>query len=271
MTSLTRLRDGDATDVERALLDSSLEDAPSASSRRQTLLALGLAAGAGGALAPTAAHAAVKIASGGKSAGTITALALAKWLGTGAAVGAVTAACIATATTPGLLFRKDPPPVTAPASTPTAPVARNAPAARPAEPESAEEAEPAPAASAPSHAAFPSGAPAAEEPFEAESAPVAARPAAPGTDVVAEVASLDRVRGALARGDANAAVALLADHARRFPGGALQPEAVVLRVRALRDLGRMREATALAESFLAAHPGSPQAPRLRALVGLASK
>ncbi|MBM4362514.1 MAG: hypothetical protein FJ104_07520, partial [Deltaproteobacteria bacterium] len=50
------------------------------------------------------------------------------------------------------------------------------------------------------------------------------------------------------------------------PRGALAPEAVVLRVRALLALGRVAEANTVAGSFLAGRPDGPQAARIRSLV-----
>jgi len=90
------------------------------------------------------------------------------------------------------------------------------------------------------------------------------KPAA--STVLAEVASLDRARAALAAGDARTALARISAHDASFPGGALQPEAVVLRVRALNLLGDRVQAASVANRFLAAHPDSAQAARLRSLV-----
>jgi outer membrane protein assembly factor BamD (BamD/ComL family) len=85
--------------------------------------------------------------------------------------------------------------------------------------------------------------------------------------VVEEVRSLDAARAALSAGDPRAALARLDAHERRFPGGTLEPEGIVLRVRALRDLGEWAEAARVANAFIASHPDSAQATRLRALVG----
>jgi hypothetical protein len=49
--------------------------------------------------------------------------------------------------------------------------------------------------------------------------------------------------------------------------GMLQPEAVVLRVRALLALGERRQAERVANRFIAAHPDGAQSGRLRALIG----
>jgi hypothetical protein len=108
-----------------------------------------------------------------------------------------------------------------------------------------------------------------QEPGAATS-PGAVPPEAPSA-LVQEVASLDRVRAALAAGDPNGALARLSAHHRAFPSGALEPEAVVLEVRALVQLGRRGEASHVASRFLAGHPGSPQAARLESLVGSAPR
>jgi len=111
MDRFERLLDTDATETERALLDSAGDDIPSAHARNRTLAAMGV--GAGALLgASQAAHAATKLVATGaasgatKGAGAVSALLLLKWVGTGAVVGSVVAAAVATATTPGLIFSK---------------------------------------------------------------------------------------------------------------------------------------------------------------------
>ncbi|MBN9166056.1 MAG: hypothetical protein J0I07_34220, partial [Myxococcales bacterium] len=51
-----------------------------------------------------------------------------------------------------------------------------------------------------------------------------------------------------------------------FPHGLLRPEATVLRTRTLLAQGRREEAVKLAEDFLAKHPRSVHANRIRALL-----
>ncbi|MCC6554624.1 MAG: outer membrane protein assembly factor BamD, partial [Polyangiaceae bacterium] len=70
-------------------------------------------------------------------------------------------------------------------------------------------------------------------------------------------------REALAGGRARAALAALDAYSARFPGGRLALEAEVLRIEALAGSGEASAATALARAFLAAHPASPYANRLR--------
>src|SRR5262249_24696597 len=95
MTRFDRLLDSDATDVERMLLDSASVDAPSARARRRALAAMGVS---GAVLAGTPAAAAAKLAAapGVKSVDSASGLLVLKWLGTGAVVGSVVAASIAT-------------------------------------------------------------------------------------------------------------------------------------------------------------------------------
>jgi len=67
----------------------------------------------------------------------------------------------------------------------------------------------------------------------------------------------------LAQKRTSAALALLDEHASRFPRGALAEERSAARVLALCDLGRAREARGAAEAFVRASPNSPLVPRLR--------
>lgn len=100
------------------------------------------------------------------------------------------------------------------------------------------------------------------------SAPSAASPIASAAPdpLVAELALLDAARRALARSDAGEALRLLKEREARFPRGAMADEALVLRVEALVQAGRVTEAKALADAYLEQNPGSAYAPRLRALV-----
>ncbi len=81
-----------------------------------------------------------------------------------------------------------------------------------------------------------------------------------------EIASMDRVRSAIAAGDGVRAAQLVDDYERRFPRGTFTQEAEVLRVEALVLRGDRAAASRAAERFLASHPSSPHAPRLRAIV-----
>lgn len=101
-----------------------------------------------------------------------------------------------------------------------------------------------------------------------DDAPVAAaRPSAarvPST-LADEVSSLREAREALAAGQTQRAFAALDAYLQRFPRGHLGLEAEQLRIETLARSGNTAAASARARSFLAAHPTSPYAPRLRAL------
>lgn len=103
-----------------------------------------------------------------------------------------------------------------------------------------------------------------------EEAPLAAKPGAarvPATPstLADEVSSLREAREALAAGQTQRAFAALDAYVQRFPGGHLGLEAEELRIEALARSGNTAAASARARTFLAAHPTSPYAPRLRAL------
>jgi RNA polymerase sigma-70 factor (ECF subfamily) len=67
----------------------------------------------------------------------------------------------------------------------------------------------------------------------------------------------------LSQKNTSAALALLDEHASRFPGGALAEERTAGRVLALCDLGRTAEARLAADAFVRRSPQSPLVPRLR--------
>jgi hypothetical protein len=306
MNMMGRLRDEDATDVERWLLDSAAEDAPGPGAREAALVAIAagvVATSSAAAAAPVASGATLGAAgatSGAKATGSLLTVAALKWLGVGAIAGTVVAsvasvASVAThpvahtttsvAASPAKIIA--PPPANAPqpaVPAVTPPPEASAEAVAPPPEASVEAVAPPPEASAEARAPSPSSVelhPAPDVPSNAAPARQSSRAqatntapsvgalptAAAGNSVVDEVASLDRARVALARHDAAKALELLSAHRARFGGGALEPEAVVLRVRALLDVGQRDRATSVAEAFLRAHPGTPQAARLRTLVG----
>jgi hypothetical protein len=99
---------------------------------------------------------------------------------------------------------------------------------------------------------------------EPQSSSAPAKGQAPRPDVAREVALLDGARVALLQGDARRALDTLAE-LERLPGRSLQPEATVLRVRALLASKDAEGARQVAARFVAAAPGSPQVPVLRGL------
>jgi outer membrane protein assembly factor BamD (BamD/ComL family) len=81
------------------------------------------------------------------------------------------------------------------------------------------------------------------------------------------MALLGEAQAAIQRGDFTAALGKLDEHTRTFPSGALGEEAAAARVVALCGAGRAEEAQTLAKTFLARHPSSPLAPRVRNACG----
>lgn len=78
-----------------------------------------------------------------------------------------------------------------------------------------------------------------------------------------ETELLREAHAASRRGDARAALALLDEHARRFPRGMLTSERSGLRVLALCDAGEVAQARTEASRFLASSPPSGLAERVR--------
>jgi hypothetical protein len=76
-----------------------------------------------------------------------------------------------------------------------------------------------------------------------------------------ELSLLKRAREA----DPTQALALTAEHARRFPTGALEQEREMIAIDALLRLGRRDVAEQRAKRFQAQYPGSAHARRLSAL------
>lgn len=82
----------------------------------------------------------------------------------------------------------------------------------------------------------------------------------------AEVAVLERARAALSAGDARRTLVELEAHRKLAPAGALAPEAQALRIEALAALGKRSEAAEEARDYLARHPATPAADRVRDLL-----
>jgi hypothetical protein len=85
-------------------------------------------------------------------------------------------------------------------------------------------------------------------------------------DLGAQLAIIDAARGLLAQGTARDALARLHEYDVRYPGGALALEATALRVEALLRAGDRTKGQALGERFVARHPNSPYAARIRSLL-----
>jgi Outer membrane lipoprotein len=96
-------------------------------------------------------------------------------------------------------------------------------------------------------------------------APQATQPTASST-LADEVAALQVARTALAAHDPGGAIVALDRYKSRFPAGKLGPEATVLRIDALNQRGDHAAASALGDRFLATHPHSPYADRVRSIL-----
>ncbi len=86
--------------------------------------------------------------------------------------------------------------------------------------------------------------------------------AQPANNLSAETELLAKVRERLRAGRATESLALLAEHARRFPNGALSEEAAASHVLALCAAGRISEADAEKARFHSSYPRSPLGPRI---------
>jgi hypothetical protein len=112
---------------------------------------------------------------------------------------------------------------------------------------------------------------AAPEPAPADKrAIVTPRPADSRSDNLAqEVAILSRAGTELHGGRAQAALAVLDEHQRKFPGGVLAQERMAARVQALCTLGRTKEAQAELARLTRLSPNSPHEARARKACGAA--
>jgi hypothetical protein len=98
-----------------------------------------------------------------------------------------------------------------------------------------------------------------------EMPPGTAPPAQRPTDADEELRLVGAAQRALSR-DPTRALALVREHARRFPDGALAEERDALFVSALWETGRKDEARTLARRFTQEHPGSTYVARMREIL-----
>jgi hypothetical protein len=91
-----------------------------------------------------------------------------------------------------------------------------------------------------------------------------ARDNAAAPQIASEVALLKRAQRELASANASQSLALLDDHAQRYPDGALKAERLGARVFALCQLGQVEQARATAREFLSIAGSSPLVPRVLA-------
>jgi hypothetical protein len=256
-----------------ALIESARDDAPPRSSRQRALLAVGAGGGAllaasaakGGAALAAGAAASGSAGSAGTSSGTVAAWGVvAKWIGGSAVAAVVTAGAMGKIDVPHPFARAN---VTqAPRQAPAPPTAR---ALRTVETKEAETMPDVPVAPPP-----------LPEPERIQVAPVKASAREPiaqpanesaarrpqTSNLVGEIATLDRAREAVAGGAFDRAFAAIDEYDRRFPAGTLSLESQVLRVEALAQRGDRDRAARLAEAFLAQHPSSAHTARVRSLL-----
>jgi hypothetical protein len=267
----------------RALLDAARDgDGPTLEDRArvQRALASALAAGAAAGVTAKAGAAAAKasLPAGASAAGTAVATAgatkIAAWLGVGVVAGLASAGVVVATSrgpTPPAQAQKPRPALVAPVTTNPAANRAPAPAANQAgAPTATDPVEAAtPASEAPAVAARAAATPLTRDP--SASAPDRGHPAASTGSVATrpvpssladETAALEAARGALGRGDARTALALIEDHERRFPHATLVEERMASKVFALCGLGRTAEAARVARAFLAAAPASPLRARV---------
>ncbi len=260
-------------ELERELILSARSDEPSRRALERTLLSLGVGLTA---VPVAAAGATPSVAAGGKLGAAV----LAKWLLSGVALGLATAGAAHLSAVIGQPRQRATgadarnsaaPHVRASAASRPAPANPSSGMAQPETPETPPRAARLPAAAreappprtdeqrlveeplgpAPASSARP-----ADLSFAVEQAPLAA--------LARETALIDAARRALARGDAQGALATLAGYEREFSRGALEPEASVLKVRALLGAGDRAGAEALGRRIIAQAPRSEHARAVRA-------
>lgn len=249
MNEPPRLLDESDSDFERALLRAGTSYRVSPDLRAKTLSALGIA-GAATLTAGVAGSTTLSAAPPAAASPTLLAkLGVGKVLAALAAVGAVASVPVVYFVTKG----ETPSPSEAPkATTPATPSPKAV--EQPAD-ERAPAPEPSPLAEAPRAEA--------PAPPTAKTERSNAKPAASAAALRAELSALDAARAALAGGNPQGALALLDSYDRANPRGLLRLEAEVLRIDALAKSGRTEAAKKRAEAFLARHPNSVLASRVR--------
>lgn len=248
MNEPKRLIEGGGDRLGVAALRAARRDGPPAGSKQRALAALGVAG------------AATVAGSVGKAA--VVPFALGPWalsaLGVGVVSAGVAISVALSSPAPGIASPPTAPPPSAALAPPGAPRAAVAEAPTHAPPPEASSAPPAEVAPIPT--------PATAAPASPRVAPTSSE--ARRATLADEVAALDAARAALASRDGAGALRALDRYAADFPRGFLGQEATVLRVEALAARGDRAAAADLARRFVAAHPSSPMADRVRSLGGL---
>jgi hypothetical protein len=286
MNEFRRLLESSPNPRTRELLETGLSDRPDPGSLGRTAAALG-ALGTASVAAPG-----ISAASAAGSIGQATTVLVAKWIGVGLVTGGLLGTGAATVTArhvaPELRphaagvtsaarvqdSRRRPPGAVADegsraeptsddreaAAVPISPSPRAAATRSPSQPD--ESARVAPAGDRAGH-------PSSGEVAEAPSA-ATAQVDDPGR-LAAEVALIDRAKQMLGRGDAAGALRELDVYRRSRNTGALEREALVLRIESLARIGATSEARRLAQSYLETFPNDAHGGRLRDLLARLSQ
>lgn len=293
MTEPERMLKGSGDDVEVALLRSAMPDRPSRRAMQSTLLALGVGSGVTAATSAASASTAVATAAAAKSS-SATAVAtaaaaktaasippaaalaseagiavLVKWVGIAGIAAVATWGAVSQLATNGPgpetteITTLAVPPRAAPSEVaPTPPVTNvaegTATTAAADDTERPSEVSP-PVARETATAPRPAPRPLASAPVSPEA------PTSQPTSLGDEVAALDQARKQM-QDDPEAALAALEDYDEGFKGGVLAQEAELLRIEALSRAGKKDQARAAATTFLARHPESPLAGRVRKIL-----
>jgi hypothetical protein len=264
MTEPKRWIDEGPPEAIGRLLEAAASEKPAEASVTRTLGVLGVGVGVAGAASTAGAStagAALGVASVGKASGVFALGTFAKWAVLATAVTAAgvagnvvmsrevapsaARAPLAPVSTAVTAAPKPPRPPSELA--PIAPVVAVAPSAQPGEPEPPAVARVAPTTTPKT---VTRSAPVEEAPIDAER-------------LAEEVALVDQARGALARGDAGAALRALDEYDARFSERRFAPEALYLRMESLLRLGKSEAARAVAERLAKRFPSSPHTARAR--------
>jgi len=92
-------------------------------------------------------------------------------------------------------------------------------------------------------------------------------PADSAADLSEQLRLIDRARSAIAAGNVSAATQALSSYTSKFPHGSFGQEAQVLRIETLDLQGNHAQAASLAKSFLAQHPNSPHVSLVQRIAG----
>ena len=270
------LREGTARGFDRALLESARGDRAPEGSEDLALAALGLGAIAVTGAAAVAAHG-MSAPPAAIGASKLASAVLLKWLGISLAVTVAVSAPV-TYVVVSRAERAEAVAVEETAATAHGPAPRTAPGPRAAAVvptatiADVEEAKAADAGGALTDPALAFVAPPSSTAARTVALPRggAAAPARSAPSLSPELDVLDRARQALAAHDPIAARAALDEYQRRFPNGSLREEAELASIETLVQSGDTAGAREAADRFLANHPESAYAGRVRAILKRAS-